>query len=95
MGMNHIVTFPQQQLDGFKEHQNIQQYLGPRGSNTDMLDPFDLSHPVNLYIWKLDIRTNMVRNQINFMPKGRERFQALIDADWSTSGFKERLRRNH
>jgi len=34
-------------------------------------------------------------NQIDLMPKGRECFQTLIDADWSTACFKERLRRNH
>jgi hypothetical protein len=37
----------------------------------------------------------MVRNQIDFMPKSRERFQALIDADWSTAGLKKRLWGNH
>src|SRR5215216_5791680 len=95
MGMNHIITFSQQQLNGFKEYQNIQQNFGPGGSNTDMLDHFDLAHPVNLYFRKLHIRTNMVCNEIDFMPEGTERFQTLIDADWSTAGFKERLRRNH
>src|ERR687898_2801887 len=95
MGMNHIVTFHQQQLNGFKKHQNIQQNLGSRGPNTNVLDHFDLLHPMNLYIWKLDILTNMVCNQIDLMPKGGECFQALIDADWSTARFKERLRGNH
>src|SRR4030095_2987808 len=95
MGMNHIITFPQQQLNGLKEYQNIQQNFGPGGSNTNMLNHFDLPHPVNLYILKRDILANMVGNQINFVPKGRERFQALIDTDWCTTRFKERLRGNH
>ena len=35
-----------------------------------MLDRFDLPYPVNLHIRKLDILTNMVRDQIDFMSKG-------------------------
>ena len=39
---------------------------------SQLWDRFDLPCGVSLHIRKLDIRTNMVRNQIDFMPKGRE-----------------------
>src|SRR6266498_3672186 len=92
MGMNHIITFPQQQLDGFQEHQNIQENLGLGGSNADVLDRFNFPNPVNFHIRKLDIRANMICYQIDFMSKRRERFQSLINTDRSTTWFKERLR---
>lgn len=70
MGVYDIIPFRQEHSNGFYDHQEIQQDLGPGRADTHMLDHLDFPDSVDPDIREFNILADVIGNEIDMVTQG-------------------------